>query len=160
MALTDQKKAMQTQAAAGVYGDLSSLDYAFELSEDIEDQKLRELYESIVHRMRVEAAHLPMNTVQQLIIERIARYYIMLLSWERSGKFSMREDTKYNDFWMKMAAQFNGMLLRAGPSAQREAFLERVAAIIASVLQTVDDKAIKQEIFEKFLFAFKQEGLN
>lgn len=153
-------KIAKMQADANAYGDLSSLDYAFELSDDIQDQKLRILYESIVHRMRTEAAHLPMNTMQQLTIERIARYYILLLSWERSEKFNMREDTRYNEHWMKMAAHFNSMLMRATPAAQRDAFLERIALVISGVLKTIDDEEVKFEVFQKFMFAFKKEGLN
>lgn len=155
-----QARAAQLEAEARAYGDLSSLDYAFELSDEITDPKLRMLYESIIHRMRTEAAHLPMNTMQQLVIERIARYYISLLAWERSPKFNMREDTRYTEYWMKMAAQFNSMLMRATPAAQRDAFLERIALVIAGVLKTVEDEDVKLEIFQKFMFAFKKEGLN
>lgn len=153
-------RAAKLQAEAAAYGDLSSLDYAFEVSDDIKDQNLRMLYESIVHRMRTEAAHLPMNTMQQLVIERIARYYVLMLSWERSPQFNMRDDTRYNEHWMKMAAQFNAMLMKATPAAQRDAFLERIALVISGVLQTIDDEAVKFEVFQKFMFAFKKEGLN
>jgi hypothetical protein len=48
------------------------LDPAFVLPENIADDRLRGLYEVIVQRLRHEARDLPMNTVQQLLIERIA----------------------------------------------------------------------------------------
>jgi hypothetical protein len=132
----------------------------FDLSEDIKSDELRLLFEQIVHRMRTEAAHLPMNTVQQLVIERIARCYVLMLQWERAGKFSIPQQMKYTEFWMKLATQFNMMLLRAAPAAQRDAFLERIALIIAGVVSKMEDAEQKQKLLEQFMLAFKEEGLN
>ena len=64
--------------------DFAPLDGAFYLPEHIEDTNLRQLYEVLVSRMRREAATLPMNTVQQLLIERIAYNYIVMREKERS----------------------------------------------------------------------------
>lgn len=156
---------LEQQAKSGLYSDLSSLDYAFELPECVTDQKLRLLYESVVHRMRTEAAHLPMNTVQQLIIERIAKSYIVLIQWEndgwvKNGCQNIRQHQKYTECWIRLAAQFNVMLMRATPAAQRDAFLERIALVVAGVIQTLPDDNTKREILQKLMVAFKEEGLN
>jgi hypothetical protein len=139
---------------------LEDLDSAFELPDVVQDEKLRALYEVLVHRMREEARHLPMNTVQQLLIERIAFNYIVLRSKERGelGGFSHSGVQKdYNTFWLSMTAEFNRLLGKSEPLSglERKALLKEIQQIITNTLATVQDKRVRSELLEKMASAFE-----
>ena len=144
--------------------DLRDLDAAFELPEVVTDPKLRGLYEVLIARMRAEAAHLPMNTVQQLLIERIAFNYIVLRSKERGelGGFAHSNVQKdYNTFWLSMTAEFNRLLGRHGdmPAADRRALLREIQQIIMSTVSTVDDPTQRTALMDRFATAFEAAGI-
>lgn len=139
---------------------LEDLDAAFELPDIVQDEKLRALYEVLVHRMREEARHLPMNTVQQLLIERIAYNYIVLRSKEKGelGGFSHSGVQKdYNTFWLSMTAEFNRLMGKSEPLSglERKALLKEIQQIITSTLSTVQDKRVRAELLEKMATAFE-----
>jgi hypothetical protein len=134
--------------------DLDSLDIAFKLPEAITDPDLRTLYEIIVVRMRREAEHLPMNTVQQLLIERIAYNYIILRDNENNNTFAHTTAQKdFNSFWLNMTKEFN-LALRTTDVDFREALLAQVADVIESTLSEVDSDTAK-DLREKMASAFK-----
>ncbi len=140
------------------------LDGAFELPDTVEDPKLRALYEVIVHDMRAEAAHLPMNTVQQLLIERICFNYIVLKSKERGdlGGFSHSGVQKdYNTFWLSMTSEFNRLLGKSEPmnGAERKALLKEMQQIIVNTVQTVSDPRVRSGLLEKLAVAFDKAGI-
>lgn len=144
---------------------LDDLDYAFELTDTVTDEKLRQLYEVIVHRMREEARHLPMGTVQQLLIERIAANYIILRSKERGelGGFQHAGAQKdYNSFWLSMTAEFNRMLgksenMSGGEKKTLKAEMARI--FIESVTATVADPAIRSEVLTRMAAAVETAKL-
>lgn len=140
------------------------LDAAFELPEVVTDAKLRALYEVIVHKMREEARHLPMNTVQQLLIERIAFNYIVLKSKERGelGGFAHSNVQKdYNTFWLTMTAEFNKLLGKSDPmsGADRKALLKEMQQLIVSTVATVPDPKVRSDLLEKMAAAFDKAGI-
>jgi len=140
------------------------LDGAFELPDVVDDPKLRALYEVIVHNMRAEAAHLPMNTVQQLLIERIAFNYVVLKSKERGelGGFQHSGVQKdYNTFWLTMTAEFNRLLGKAEPmkGADRKALMKEMQQIIVSTVSTVADPRVRSDLLEKLATAFDKAGI-
>ncbi len=145
-------------------GRLDDLDAAFELPRAVEDPKLRSLYEVIVHRMRAEAAHLPMNTVQQLLIERIAANYIVLRSKEdgQLGGFGTAAAQKdYNSFWLAMTSEFNRLLGKVEPmqAADRKALLREIQQIIVTTVNEVPDPNTRTELLEKMAAAFQDAGI-
>lgn len=147
-----------------VTGRLDDLDAAFELPQLVEDPKLRGLYEVIVHRMRNEARHLPMNTVQQLLIERIAMNYIVLRAKENNelGGFGTATAQKeYNSFWLAMTAEFNKLLGKVEPmaAADRKALLREIQQIIVSTVSEVPDPKTRSELLEKMAAAFQDAGI-
>lgn len=144
--------------------NLEQLDGAFELPEDlVDDPKLVQLYEVIVARMREEAKHLPMNTVQQLLIERIAFNYIVLRSKERGelGGFSSSSIQKdFNNFWLAMTQEFNRMLGKQDAGGvDRKALLRDVQEIITKTVSTVPDTKIRVDLLEKLATAFQTAGI-
>lgn len=143
---------------------LESLDAAFELPDIVIDPKLRMLYEVLVHRMRKEAEHLPMSTVQMLLIERIAFNYVVLRSKERGelGGFNNSSIQKdYNTFWLSMTSEFNRMLgkVEGIGTADRKAVLKDVQQIIMGVLGTINDTRLRTELMEKMAAAFDARGI-
>lgn len=143
---------------------LEDLDGAFELTPLIQDSNLRGLYEVLVARLRSEAAHVPMNTIQQLLIERIAANYIMLKAREsvpigQAGGFEHGTALKdFNTFWLRMTAEFNSQLHRSGFS-DHEATLRKVRDIIVSELAAVEDGDLRNQLTDKFVRRFDAESL-
>lgn len=120
--------------------DLAALDDAFHLPESVTDLRMRRLYEVLVARMRSEASELPMNTVQQLLIERIAYNYVHMRERESGaqGGFATANAHKdFNTFWLSMTQEFNRMLTKTEQlsGADRKQLLKQVQQLI---LQTVD----------------------
>lgn len=118
--------------------DFADLDAAFNLPDNIENETLRGLYEVLVARMRREAKDLPMNTVQQLLIERIAYNYICLRDFENGGKFTTANAQKeFNTFWLSMTQEFNKLLGKNEvlTGNERKTLLKQIQQLI---LQTVD----------------------
>lgn len=143
---------------------LEDLDAAFTLPDNVEDPALRQLYEVLVARMRAEARHLPMNTVQQLLIERIAFNYIVLRAKENNqlGGFAHSTVQKdYNTFWLSMTSEFNRLLGKVEPlsAADKKGFLREIQAIIVRTLDTVDDPKVRSGLFEKLAAAFQEAGI-
>ncbi len=147
------------------FDDLASLDDAFTLPETITDPSLRGLYEVLVSRMRNEAKHLPMNTVQQLLIERIAYNYIVLRAKERGefggfGSTSVQKD--FNTFWLSMTQEFNRMLGKGGEpmsASERKSLLRDMQQIIVSTVSTVADPKTRGALLETFAAQFEKAGI-
>lgn len=142
---------------------LRSLDAAFELPDVVADPKLRSLYEVLVARMRDEAKNLPMNTVQQLLIERIAFNYIVLRSKERGelGGFNNTNVQKdYNSFWLSMTAEFNRLLGRteALSGQERKTMFKVMHAIVADALTAVASPAERAAVMERMADAVERSG--
>lgn len=141
--------------------DFAELDGAFFLPDHIDDPKMRELYEVLVARMRTEAVDLPMNTVQQLLIERIAYNYIVMREKERGaqGGFnstSMQKD--FNTFWLSMTQEFNRMLAKTDTLSghERKALLREVQQLIlTTVNQSVSDPRTRSNLLTTMAAAFE-----
>ncbi len=140
---------------------LEDLDAAFVLPDIVEDPALRGLYEVLVHRMRAEAEHLPMNTIQQLLIERIAYNYIVLRSKERGelGGFNTASIQKdFNTFWLSMTQEFNRMLGKGDPmnSGEKKALLKEIQQVIVqTVSKTVADAKTRSDLLVNLATAFE-----
>jgi hypothetical protein len=140
--------------------DFAALDAAFTLPDHIEDVKLRELYEVLVNRMRAEAADLPMNTVQQLLIERIAYNYIVMREKERGalgGFHNTNSQKDFNTFWLSMTQEFNRMLTKAEVMSgqERKALLREVQQLILNTVNhAVTDPRMRSSLLTSMATAF------
>ncbi len=146
-------------------GNFEELDAAFTLPDAVEDNNLRALYEVIVARMRTEASHLPMNTVQMLLIERIAYNYIVLKAKENNemgGFASANVQKDYNTFWLSMTAEFNRLLGKVEPlkTADRNALLRDVHQIIVNtVTSVVTDPQGRADLLKSLADEFQKSGI-
>jgi hypothetical protein len=141
--------------------DFAALDAAFTLPEHIEDVKLRELYEVLISRMRAEAADLPMNTVQQLLIERIAYNYIVMREKERGalgGFHNTNSQRDFNAFWLSMTQEFNKMLTKQEVMSgqERKALLREVQQLILNTVNhAVTDPRMRSSLLTSMASAFE-----
>lgn len=128
---------------------------AFALPEEIaQDSDLAALHSALVTRLRREAAGLPMNTTQQLLLERIAYNYIVMRFKERTGGFSTPAQQKdYNTFWLSMTQEFNKLLL-ANDDKLREALLMEINKIVLGGLEIIKDpedrRSMRRYLQEQF----------
>jgi len=139
-----------------LHDDFADLDRLFTLPDEevvpLGDD-LREAYEVIVARMRNEARGIPMTTVQQLLIERIAYNYVIMRHHERLNEFRTTTAQKeFNNFWLSMTHEFN-TLVKVTDSEYREQLLQHVGKVITEALvQDFPEAAepIRQRLSEEF----------
>ncbi len=145
----------------GTHDDFVDLDDAFTLPDAVSDAKLRSLYEVLVVRMRKEARDLPMTTVQQLLIERIAYNYIVLRSRENGemGGFQSAAIQKdFNTFWLSMTQEFNRMLNKQETLTgnERKNLLRAVQqTILKTVNASVSDPQTRSALLVNMASAFE-----
>lgn len=148
------------------YTELESLDGVFTLPPGlVESDELRHMWEVIVSRMRKEAVHLPMNTVQMLLIERIATNYVILREKENmplghsQGFAHATVQKDFNTFWLTMTKEFNALLGRTDTAVRRQAMGE-VRDILLSVLEEVPVSGLSRaELQKKIVLKFQEAGL-
>jgi hypothetical protein len=142
----------------------SALDKAFTIPDWLDNAALREVYEVIVARMRTEAAHIPMNTVQQLLIERIAFNYIVMKFREsrplgdEQGFQHAGVIKDWNTFWLASTREFADLLVKFRPS-DKQAILNQVQSAISEVLGTMADTSLRNELLQRFVATFERAGL-
>lgn len=140
--------------------DFATLDAAFTLPDHIDDIRMRELYEILISRMREEAKDLPMNTVQQLLIERIAYNYIVMREKERGllGGFATTNSQRdFNSFWLSMTQEFNRMLTKTEvmTGQERKALLREVQQLILNTVNhAVTDPRTRSSLLTSMASAF------
>lgn len=134
----------------------NELERAFRVSEQTfgGDEEYRELFSSIVERLRMESAGLPMTTVQELLLERIAFNYVMMKYKEDSNTYTRPNESKeLQSFWLGMTAEFN-KVMNAGHDKLRDKLLQDVERLVMDAIKAVkspeDRKAIQQVLYEGF----------
>lgn len=141
-----------------------SLDLAYTLPDNITDFRLRRLYKILIDRMRRESAHLPMNTVQQLLIERIAYNYIVMRFKEAAntieeGAFAHATQQKeYNTFWLSMTQEFNKQI-RSTDAETKSQLMRVMVEVVANVLREIDDPQLQSRLRLKIADGIHERGL-
>lgn len=143
-------------------GFLDSLDAAFTLPPEItNDARLQRLYEVIVSRMRRESEGVPMNTIQTLLMERIALNYIVMKAREQGllNPLSAAMQKDHQTWWLAMTAQFNKQLNKATEMEVKEKILREVTNVIVNVLSKVPDPKLKQQLKSDLMAGFEAAGI-
>jgi hypothetical protein len=145
---------------------MDDLDSIFTLPED-EDltDDLRTMYEVIIARLRREANHLPMSTIQTLLLERIARNYIVLRLKEsrapgQGGFAHATAQKEFNTFWLSMTVEFN-RLLRASDAGGYEQTMREFASILTETLNEVlgDQPVLAQRVRDRLAEQLDSRGV-
>lgn len=119
-----------------------------------EDPEMEALHGAIVTRLRNEARGMPMNTVQQLLLERIAYNYIVLKNKEETNSFSTPTQQKdFNTWWLSMTQEFNKLLL-ANQDRMREAMLMQINDIIRGSLEIITNPDERRDLRRKLAEEF------
>lgn len=134
------------------------LDDVFTLPQWVEDEGLRGLYDELVARMRAEAAGMPMNTVQTLLIERIAFNYVVMKYKERNqgterGFIRASEQKDFNTWWLSMTVEFNRLLMTNADKLRESLLIEINNVLTAGLSQIKDDeerRAVRRHFAEAF----------
>lgn len=144
----------------GFEGD--SLDAAFELPEFVTAHPtLVQLHRAICNRLRQEAEGVPMDTIQVLLLERIAFNYIVMKARERGvlNLGSERAQKDFQTFWLAMTNQFSKNLQKATAAEDRERTLKEVRDIVMNTLAKVDDRETQKKLVGDFARAFEAAGI-
>lgn len=89
-----------------------------------------------------------MNTIQTLLLERIAYTYTVIRMKEDGviARFARANEAKdYNTFWMSMTQEFN-KLLSSGQDKLRETLLLQVKDVVDAAIAEVEDDDIKRKL--------------
>lgn len=132
------------------------LEAAFTLPEYIaEDETLQGLYTEIVTRMRHEALGLPMNTGQNLLIERIASFYVQIRYRENNGLFTPTQQKDFNTYWLALHSEFNKQL-NASADKMREAMLEDINQVVINAVDQIKDDETRRTVRRALAEGFAQ----
>lgn len=114
-------------------------DSLYTLPDFVTNSDLRELYEVIIARMREEVAHVKLNTIQQLLVERIAYNYIVLrwrevqTSKNLTAGFEHSKYAKdYNTFWLDMTREFNRLVKGDDEDSTKRELVDKIGQAISS----------------------------
>lgn len=117
---------------------VDGLEEAFRLPDNLEDE-FGSLHQEILTRMRREAAGIAMNTVQQLLMERIATTYVQAKQREATGALTLKDIKDQNASWLAMTQEFN-KLLQASQDKLREALFAEIQKIIGDAMDEITDE--------------------
>lgn len=135
------------------------LERAFHLPEDVgQDADLVALYNEMVLRLRREASGLPMNTIQQLLIERIASFYVQIKFKENTGSFTMNQQKEFNAYWLQLTAEFN-RLLAASDTKLRDAMVLEIEKFVVEATDQITDTENRQQVRRSMSEGFAAMGL-
>jgi hypothetical protein len=137
---------------------LDDMDAAFELPTSISNERLRQLHEVLVARLRRELhdalGQVP-STIQLLVAERTAFNYILIKDKEThavgdpGGFAHMTAAKEFNAFWLSLADALNKMMLSA-KAEFRDNMLRTIGKTINEVLASaIHDPAERAELRDR-----------
>lgn len=139
------------------------LDQAFSLPESITlaYPQLREIHSEIVARLKAEAAGMPMNTVQTLLLERIAYNYVFLKFRELSSTdpgVTGKDQKELNSFWLSMTQEFN-RLLSINEAERRDKMMDDVVEVFNEAVALITDSDLKKQVQQSMSAGLAKKGL-
>jgi hypothetical protein len=125
-------------------GSPESLDRLYTLPEWLEDDTLREMYEVLVARLRREIAHVPLSTVQNLLVERLVANYCILRYRENrtlgdaQGFQHAGVEKEFNTYWLAINKQFEDLLIKFKPD-DKKALLDHIKDVLIPAFSNITD---------------------
>jgi len=109
-------------------------------------ERLRGIHDEVVERLRREAMGLPMDTVQQLLIERIALIYIQIRYHEYANKWdSVNQQKELNNYWATITTEFS-RLLANHEDKLREALFEEISGVVNDAIKGIEDEETRKAL--------------
>ncbi len=137
-----------------------ALDKAFKLPDHIVDEypQLGPIHDEIVLRLKDEARGMPMNTVQTLLLERIAYTYVFLKYRELKGEIAGKDQKDFNSFWLSMTQEFN-RLLGVNEAERRDKMMDDVVEVFNEAVALIQDKQVRQSVQQSMSTGLSKKGL-
>lgn len=131
-----------------------SFSAAYALPGDL-PEGLRKLHGDILVQLRNESRAVPMNTIQKMLVERIAYFYVAMKYRETVSEIpmSLKETKEMNDFWLKMTVEFN-RLLSASQDKARTTLLVEVQNVLRNSLKNITDPELKRLLSQEWSAEF------
>ncbi len=119
---------------------------AFQLPDFIrEDAELVALHQEIVDRLRGEADGMPMGTLSELLLERIAGFYVQIKYKENTATFSANQQKEFNTYWLDLNKEFSRQM-----AAQNDTLWDAKAGeiykVVSEALDLVTDEDQKRAV--------------
>lgn len=115
------------------------------------------LYEAMVTGLRRDAAGLPLDMAQTLLIERQATTYIRLKWYEVNGGMSTAQLAKLDETYLKHVTQFQ-KILSSSDEALRQDLLLKTMDIAEAAVELFEDKEIRNKLRQHFKGSYAQMG--
>jgi hypothetical protein len=134
------------------------------ISEDPVYADLLEIFNVIVVRLQEESKGVPMNTLQLMLLERVATNYIILRWRERQavGTFGAFEHTTaakdFNSFWLQSHKELNSQIGQKSEEEVLSSIAKRFGAVIDDVLSGMPESQAT-DLRGRFADAFSTAGL-
>ena len=135
------------------------LGVAFQLPADVlAKPELAELYLTSVRKLQAESRGIPMHTVQEFLLERIATKYVMLRYHEIYGGWrGVNSEKDATAQWLDMVKEWN-KVLATGHEQLRAAFLDEFTSIAMKGVELIEDKPTRQMLLLHFKEQFAAAG--
>lgn len=137
-----------------------AFDTAYELPEEFPED-IRALHTEIITRLRNESRAVSVGTNIQMLIERMAYFYV----WQKNAELhpvaeplTGKELMELTKFWLAMHAEYN-KLITSAESKSRIALLESVQDILSASLSKVTDPEQKRELLAVWSERFEELGI-
>lgn len=120
---------------------------AFELPEYLAaDPALVAMYHKAIRDLMAEARGLPMHTVQEFLLERIATKYVIMKFRERNNNWlGINTEKDFNAQWLDLVKEWN-RVLAAGQDKLRDAVLKEAEGISLGSLQLIEDDELRKKL--------------
>jgi hypothetical protein len=109
------------------------------------DQELSDLYTEIVTRLRRESSGMPMTTLQQLLIERQASFYVQIKYKEDTETFSANQQREFNAYWLDLNKEF-ARQLAASDDKIRESMIAEIAKMTLEAVDLISDDETRRTV--------------
>lgn len=123
-----------------------------------DDPELFALYEEMVRRLRSESMGIPMHTMQEFLIERIATRYVIIRYREEHGWLGINTEKEFNQQWLELVKEWN-RVLAAGHEKLRDAVLRESEEIALAGINLIRDPEDRQRVRLHFKERFARAGL-
>jgi len=137
---------------------------AFRLPAYIMDKpELVRIFEESVRKLQAESRGMPMHTVQEFLLERIATKYVLLKYREMYGAeanghyIGVNAEKDANTHWLDLVKEWD-KVLASGQEQMREAFITEFTSIALRGVELVEDKNTRQMLTRHFKEQFAAAG--
>lgn len=123
-----------------------------------DDPEMVVLYHDSIRKLISESRGLPMHTVQEFLLERIATKYVIMKWRERSNTWvGVNTEKDYASGWLDLVKEWN-KVLASGQQQLRDAIMSEVEVLLVEGLEQVADDATRKTLRLYFKEAFARLG--